>query len=145
MFAYLIIGVELAVIYAVFWYVFLREPKSHLNKDGSMESYSRRSNVSTAYGANSPFPKSQSPKSLSNQDSLNSSLRPQIHSPHISRASRSQSKTECTCSLHSCRRRGQRLQLTWLPIEALPPGSSLVERLCLNLGRKLIQFSLKIS
>lgn len=41
MYAYLIIGVELAILYAVFWYVFIREPRPYTLKGDLWGTYSQ--------------------------------------------------------------------------------------------------------
>jgi hypothetical protein len=51
MFAYFIIGVELAILYGVFWYVFIREPKPYEVKSGQWGTYQYDSGCFTAYGA----------------------------------------------------------------------------------------------
>jgi hypothetical protein len=51
MFAYLVIGVELALLYAVFWYVFIREPKPYEVRADYWGRYQRDSGQFTAYGA----------------------------------------------------------------------------------------------
>ncbi|HEY9731173.1 MAG TPA: hypothetical protein V6C89_04640 [Drouetiella sp.] len=43
MYAYLIIGVELAILYAVFWYVFIREPRPYTLKGDLWGTYSQSS------------------------------------------------------------------------------------------------------
>jgi hypothetical protein len=43
MYAYLIIGVELAILYSVFWYVFIREPRPYTVKGDMWGTYSQSS------------------------------------------------------------------------------------------------------
>jgi len=43
MYAYLIIGVELAILYSVFWYVFIREPRPYTIKGDLWGTYSQSS------------------------------------------------------------------------------------------------------
>jgi hypothetical protein len=56
MFAYLVIGVELALLYAVFWYVFIREPKPYELRAEDWGRYQRDSGQFTAYGAYEHLP-----------------------------------------------------------------------------------------
>jgi len=49
-------GVELALLYTVFWYVFIREPKPFELRAGYWGSYQRDSSEFTAYGANRHMP-----------------------------------------------------------------------------------------
>jgi hypothetical protein len=142
MFAYMIIGVELAIIYAVFWYVFLREPKSNNNKVARRGSHSQDSSAFTAYGARHRYSASQS-SDRAEELSNHSSCLSQANQPEFSRENPNEAKAECSCSVVSSKRRGRHLRLAWLPADALPPTSSIVDRLCHYLGRKLIQFSLK--
>lgn len=142
MFAYLMIGIELAVIYAVFWYVFLREPKSNSNKDGHQGSQINDSGF-TVYGANKASSAAQSSYCNGHQLNKDYASRSQTTPPELSRIPRHEFGAECSCSLVSSRKRGKRLRLAWLPADTLPPGSSTVERVCHYLGRKLIQFSVK--
>ncbi len=51
MFAYLVIGFELAILYTVFWYVFIREPKPFKIRADHWGRYQQDSNHFTAYGA----------------------------------------------------------------------------------------------
>jgi hypothetical protein len=51
MFAYLVIGFELAILYTIFWYVFIREPKPLKLRADQWGRYQRGSNHFTAYGA----------------------------------------------------------------------------------------------
>ena len=48
MFAYLIIAVELAILYTVFWYVFIREPKPYRVAGNLWGSYDNASSQYTA-------------------------------------------------------------------------------------------------
>jgi hypothetical protein len=56
MFAYLVIGVELALLYAVFWYVFIREPKPYELRADHWGRYQCESGQFTAYGAHRYLP-----------------------------------------------------------------------------------------
>jgi hypothetical protein len=140
MFAYLIIGVELAVIYAFFWYIFLREPKSKNYKTASRESQIPEDRNLTAGGAL----RACRPHT-NDQISNHLSYRAQSDSRQLTREHqhRNSSNAECSCSLVSSKKRGRRLKLAWLPADNLPPGSNFMDRVCHYLGRKLIQISLK--
>ena len=142
MFAYLIIGVELAVIYAVFWFVFLREPQSNDNKVKRQKNQFEADREYTAYGANRFA--STSPSYTDDQISKHSPCHSSGSAEEPGRSHHKRSKAECSCSLvSSSKRRGRQLRLAWLPADALPPDSNVIERLCHYLGRKLIQISLK--
>lgn len=140
MFAYLFIGVELAVIYAFFWYIFLREPKSKTSKIAS-----RDNQFPTGVGLTAGGAPSACRPNTDNQISKHHPYRSQDDSRQLPREHhhRNQSGGECSCSLVSSKPRGRRLKFAWLSAESLPPGSNLVDRLCHYLGRKLIQISLK--
>jgi hypothetical protein len=47
MYAYLIIGVELAILYSVFWYVFIREPRPYKVNGDLWGTYSAQSEFTT--------------------------------------------------------------------------------------------------
>ncbi|PWT95504.1 MAG: hypothetical protein C5B53_11340 [Candidatus Melainabacteria bacterium] len=142
MFAYLLIGVELAVIYAVFWFVFLREPQSNDNKAKRQKNQLEADREFTAYGANHFA--SASPCYTDDQISKHSGCHSSTASEEPGRSHHKRSKAECSCSLvSSSKRRARHLRLAWVPADTLPPDSNAIERLCHYLGRKLIQISLK--
>jgi len=56
MFAYLVIGFELAILYTIFWYVFIREPKPLKLRADQWGRYQRGYDHFTAYGAEHHVP-----------------------------------------------------------------------------------------
>jgi hypothetical protein len=51
MFAYLVIGFELAILYSIFWYVFIREPKPQEIRGDDWGRYENNPEDFTAYSA----------------------------------------------------------------------------------------------
>jgi hypothetical protein len=147
MFAYLIIGVELALIYAVFWYVFVRDTKPNISESTPWERYPRNAGNFTAYGAQETlFGTSSSPivggqiakyAPCNLEDSANAA------GQSGKKAVRHHAKTECSCALATSRKR-PKSALSSRKSSTASEGS-FVERICLYLGRKLIQFSIRIS
>src|SRR5215813_7258658 len=118
MFAYLLIGVELAVIYAVFWFVFLREPQSNDNKVKRQKQQFEADRGYTAYGGKRYA--SASPSYTDDQISKHSSCHSSSDSEDAEGHHHRRSKGECSCSLASTsRRRGRQLRLAWLPADTL--------------------------
>jgi hypothetical protein len=149
MFAYLIVGVELALIYAVFWYVFVRDPQPNLDldKNAAWGGCARNAGTFTAYGAQETLFGTSTSQATGRPiskyapcDPLESSHPFQVASK---KSSRPHSKTECSCSLATSRKRAK----TPFSSRKCSKNSegSFVERICLYLGRKLIQFSIRIS
>lgn len=144
--AYLIMGAELAALYALFWYIFLREPDVTTNNAALIDTCQagRAATMDcTTYSAKvASFP----PPSWQNgsaSKNFGKSARPN-NFRQSDKNFPSLSKPECSCSISGSHRRSARLTLAGRPDDAWTHQVSPIEKLCLYVGRKLIQFSLKL-
>jgi hypothetical protein len=167
MFAYLVIGVELALLYAVFWYVFIREPKPFELRAEYFGTYQCDSGQFTAYGAHRHLP-AQLIDEINERQLYNfyieqirlqrAQLRqiefPQLPfpRPEVPDAQYGQAQPAAPASLRRTRtpnlaphlkaRRSEQLRRGWV-LTPEPDNKPMIERFFNNLSRAINQLSLK--
>ena len=145
MVAYLIIAVELAILYGVFWTVFIREPHSPVVKGAMWGSYSRESNGGcTNCGAGEGLP-------IQLMDEINERELNEYYAHHwnlepssAARRARHQFNVIRGRSQRALLRRDQQLRYGWVSQDLIEDEKTLVGKLFQNLGRAINQLSVKV-
>jgi hypothetical protein len=144
MVAYLIIAVELSILYGVFWTVFIREPNSPTVKGGLWGSYGQEFEGYTTYGAGDQLP-------VQLIDQINDRELETYYAHHwdmdpssAARRTRHQGNVVRNRSQRASMRRFQQLRYGWVSSELIEDEKTMVGKLFQNLSRAINQLSVKL-
>lgn len=135
MFAYLLIVAELSILVAVFWYVFVREPKPLEIKENLWGYYNQPVDASTGYGINS---KGSLPQNQTDKPRKSRKLRRVVYTGHVLLRS----------ARHGIKRKETRsndLRKGWVQSTEESKSASILSCVLAFLGDKLTQLSVKLS
>jgi len=144
MVAYLIIAVELAILYGVFWTIFIREPNSPSVKGAMWGSYGHEAESYTTYGAGAGLP-------VQLTDQINDRELESYYAHHwdmepssAARRARHQGNVVRGRSQRASMRRYQQLRYGWVSSELIEDEKTLVGKLFQNLSRAINTLSVKL-
>jgi hypothetical protein len=144
MVAYLIIAVELAILYGVFWSVFIREPHSPHVKGAMWGSYGRDPESYTTYGAEDHLPVQLIDQINDRELDTYYAHHWDMESSSAARRTRHQANVVRARSQRASMRRYQQLRYGWVSSELIEDEKTLVGKLFQNLSRAINQLSVKL-
>jgi hypothetical protein len=143
MFAFLIIGSEIVILYFVYWVVFIREPKFHEMREDLWGRYQHRSNMTNKADVDLSIPSFSRPGKL--KAFLPSRIRARLYRMTKGRRRQQHNHMKHSCS---CGCREKRSASSWQGAAASSRrevNQQLAERFLSILNRTLNKFSIKIS